>query len=313
MINLFKSDFFRVVRSPFFWVLTAVVVAMIVAAAGMMAFIASPEFAHMVNEQAMENDPQAMVAVEQTDVPDDGLAASEDGPAASEDEPLNGKVLESITVTWGNTFLNGGLLGFVGSLFVALFLLADFKRGFVKNLPMDRRGRLAYYGEKVGFVAISQAFFLLVCAAASTASYAAFGFGYEHADSAGDVALWLLLAWLLCVAYALIVACLSWAFRSDALSSVASVVVSSGILGVILTQVFVRAASVMPVLGQIPQWLPVCAISDLRDGAAGLASNGAGFDFLQVSAAAHAAVVVLLVIAAACVIVFAACRRKDIA
>lgn len=306
MINLFKSDFFRVVRSPFFWVLTAVLVGMIVAAAGMMSFIASPEFAHMVNEQAMENDSQAMVAVEQADVQDDGVAASED-------EPLNGKVLESITVTWGNTFLNGGLLGFVGSLFVALFLLADFKRGFVKNLPMDRRGRIAYYGEKVGFVAISQAFFLLVCAAASTASYAAFGFGYEHADSAGDVALWLLLAWLLCVAYALIVACLSWAFRSDALSSVASVVVSSGILGVILTQVFVRASSVVPVLGQIPQWLPVSAISDLRDGAVGLASNGAGFTFLQVPAAAHAAVVALVVIVVMCAIVFAACRRKDIA
>lgn len=306
MINLFKSDFFRVVRSPFFWVLTAVVVAVIVSCAGILSWIASPEFAHMVNEQAMENDPQGMIAVEQADVQGDGLVVPED-------KPLNGKVLESITVTWGNTFLNGGLLGLIGSLFVALFLLADFKRGFAKNLPMDRRGRRAYYGEKVGFVAVSQAFFLLVCAAASTASYAAFGFSYEHADSVADVALWLLLAWLVCVAYALMVACLSWAFRSDALSSVASVVVSSGIAGVILTQVLMRAASVVPALGQIPQWLPVSAISDLRGGAAGLASTDAGFSFLQVPAAAHAAVVTLLAAAVMCVIVFAACRRKDIA
>lgn len=307
MLNLLRSDLYRTIRSPFFWVITAILIAVAIAAAALMSWISSPEFAQMVNSAITEEDLAAMAPEERAEVMADLESAT------SELEPLNGKVLDSLTSTWASMFLDGGLLGLMGSLFVVIFLLADFKGGFVKNLPMGRTGRIAYYAERIVFIALVQAFFLLACTAATTLSYAAFGFSYEQADSAGGIALWLLLAWLVAVAYALIVACLSWAVRSEALSTVAAVAVSTGMVGAFLTQALLYFGRVVPMLAIVPQWLPVSAISDLRHGAAGLAALDPGYALAGAPVSVHAAVVTLVVIVIMCAIILAACRRKDVA
>ena len=307
MFNLFRSDVYRTVRSPFFWVITAIAVVLMLGAAGMMSWISSPQFTHMIEASVGGESMQGLPAEQQAAVQAD-LDAS-----LAELESLHAKKLDSVTGMWAGAFLDGGFLGLLGSLFTALYLLADFKKGFVKNLPMDRRGRLRYYAEKVVFVAATQAFFLLVCAAASAASYALFGFTYEHADSAGGLAVWRLLAWLICTAYALLVACRCWAFRNEAVAAVAAAAVSSGIVGAFVTQLLLYAGKAVPVLGAVPQWLPVSAFANLRPGAESLGATNADYFFAQMPAWGHAALVPLLASAVMCVIVVAACRRKAIA
>ena len=49
MFNLLKSDFYRLVRRGDFWVFTAVLVVGISACAALLSWVASPDFAVMVN------------------------------------------------------------------------------------------------------------------------------------------------------------------------------------------------------------------------------------------------------------------------
>lgn len=306
MFNLLRSDAYRTVRSPFFWVICTIIVAVMFAIVGLMSWLASPEFAQMINDSVTE---QSM----HLDAEKRAEAQSELDESMAELQTLNNKVLSSMTAMWSASFLDGGFLGLMGSLFVVLYLLADFRKGFVKNLPMGRQGRWRYYAEKVAFIALAQAFFLMLCAVSSTVAYALFGFSYEHADPIGGMALWLLLAWFVCVAYALIVACLCWTLRNEAVGAVAAVAVSSGMAGAFLTQLLLYAGRVVPVLGAVPQWLPVSAIADLRQCAEGLGNANPDYLFAQMPLWGHALMISLLASAVMCAIAFVGCRRKDVA
>lgn len=200
----------------------------------------------------------------------------------------------------------------IGSLFAAIFLILDFKGGFIKNLPLDRRGRLRYYAEKLLFVAFIQAVFLAVCALVSTVAFWAFGFTYETQDSVGGIALWLVLIWASCTAYAFVVACITWIARSEAFSSVAVIALSSGMIGALLVQVFDFAGRALPFLLQVPQWMLVSVFVGLRDGAEGLSAASTGSVFEHMSAGGHVAIIAGIYIAVMVVITFAFCRRRDV-
>lgn len=125
----------------------------------------------------------------------------------------------------------------VVSLVTALFLAQDFSMRFARNLVMDRRGRVRYYGEKLVLVGLLAAFYLAVAALAGAASFAAAGFTYAAASPLGDLALFLGLAWLLAFAYGCTTAVIVWASRSAGAGVAWALVVSSGIAGSLLGQV----------------------------------------------------------------------------
>lgn len=137
---------------------------------------------------------------------DSAFASSElwdlvaDNPEALSDADFEGvsrdmRTLASPADMLGDMAVSGGALAMVVSLVTALFIAQDFSMRFARNLVMDRRGRVRYYGEKLVLVGFLAAFYLAVAALAGAASFAAAGFTYAAASPLGDLALFLGLAW----------------------------------------------------------------------------------------------------------------------
>ncbi len=306
MFNLLKSDFYRALRSISLWVCLGLLVAVIAAAAFSMNYLCSPEFAQLVQNTMTEESLEGMTDEEKAQTIADGQEAIE------EVQSLNMKELASPTDLWANVFVDGGLVGLLGSMFVALFLAQDFKSRFVRNLPMDRRGRLAYYGEKLLFVAIVQLVFLVVAALVASGLFGALGFTYLVVDSAGGIALWLVLAWLVSCAYAFIAAWLVWLFRSDTVGVVAAVAVSTGLAGTIVVSVLNYFAQGIAWLGAVPSWMLVSTFTDLRHGAAGLFEGAPIAALPMVNPTGQILLLCAIYLALSLLVVFAACRKQDI-
>lgn len=299
MFNLLRSDLWRIVRMPSFWFLTLLVVASLASLAWFMDYLASPEFAQSVNasiQDKIQEDNQASLE----EYTDEGLA-------------LNAKSMQSVPYTWANTFLDGGMLGIIGSLLAAIFLISDFKSGFIKVLPMDRRGRWRYFGEKTILVLILQAYVLVLCAATSFLAFQAFGFTYEETSSIGDVALWLLCAWLYASAMALVVSFITWIWKSEAVSSLVALFISGGILGAVLLQLIYYFTNAVRFLSLVPQWLLISAQADLRTGDAALFAPSTYEAFTVVPVWAHEVIICALFIALSCAVIFGLCRKRDLA
>lgn len=316
MFNLLKSDLYRIVRRVDFWVFTALCAVMMVLVAGMMAYFSSPEFSMTVHENLAN---QADLTVEErAEVQAELDEAQAD---LAEAQVLNGKELHSITTMWANTFLNGGFLGIIVAAFVALFLVRDFKSGFIKNLNMGRAGRVRYYAEKLLVVALLDAWFLALCLAFSVAAFTAFGFSFQVAESAGAVALWVFLAWLAMFAYGCLTACVAWLTRSEAVSIAFAVIVCSCVAGAFLVQLSLFLANAFPVFEAFQHWTIVGGISALTQGADALfvQDEGAVISALYPWGEAVLApwwqilLADILYVAIACAIVFAVCRKRNAA
>ena len=102
---------------------------------------------------------------------DSAFASSElwdlvaDNPEALSDADFEGvsrdmRTLASPADMLGDMAVSGGALAMVVSLVTALFLAQDFSMRFARNLVMDRRGRVRYYGEKLVLVGLLAAFYL---------------------------------------------------------------------------------------------------------------------------------------------------------
>lgn len=305
MFNLLKSDLYRMVRRIDFWVYAGVAAVLMILVACMLSFFASPEFANMVTE-SVDRGVQSLTEEQRTELTQD-LDES-----LKEIEALRAKVMPSLTSTWSQAFLSGGLLGILGSVFIAVFLSRDFKSGFVKNLVMDRRGRWAYYGEKLVFVALVQAIFLAVCAAFSTLGFALFGFTYEVSESVADVALWLALSWLVSCAYTFLTACVVWLTQQEWLSVLWAVLISSGMIGAFLVQVALMLSRAIPVFAAAAEWTLAGSVASIGKGAAYLLTPNSELWLPGMLPVVQVLIVCGLMLVAGIAVTFAACRRRDI-
>lgn len=297
MLKLLKSDWYRIVRSPSFWGFLAVAVVAICLVAGLLHWISSPEFSVMVNESIMEEGQ--ITSQEKAELETDIAEAT----------PLNDRVIDAPTHLWAQTFLTGGLLAILGTLFIAMFLVSDFRDGFIKNLVTDRRGRRIYYLEKILLIGLIQAFYLILCTLVTTGAFAAFGFTF-NAESFQGMVLWLFLTWLTMYAYAMIVACLVWATRSGWVGSLAALLISSGVIGAILVQVLQLLERGWAFLEVLPPWMLVNSTQLLGTGSASLLTADGGA--LWSLPAVHIVLVAVLYLAVTSVITFAVLRRRDI-
>ena len=304
MFNLLKSDFYRLVRRGDFWVFTAVLVVGISACAALLSWVASPDFAVMVNERAADN--AGLTAAEQVEAQAD---LDED---MAEMASLNDKAMDSLTHTWAQTFLTGGMLGVLGTALAALFLVSDFEHGFVKNLLMSRRGRRIYFAEKLVFIALIQAIMLGLCASVTTASFAVAGFTYEVVGTPGELALWLGLAWLLSCAYAFIAAVVTWLTRSKWLGTVLAVMVSTGVTGAVVAGLCSGFAPALPWLGTVPPWMLHSCSQLLGNSASTLLAADTGLPVPGSRIWGHVQLVGGLWAAMCVAVTMAVCRKRDI-
>lgn len=306
MFNLLRSDLYRTVRMPMFWVYIVIVIAMCLVVVGAVSFLASPEFAQTVNESIEETQASDMSDAEKTAQIDD---LQDD---LNEIAPLDEKELPSLSYAWANFFLGSGFLGILGSCFIGIYLVRDVRSGFIKNLPLDKRSRRAYFTEKLIYTALIQAFFMALCLGLGTLSFSLFGISFAQEESAGFLALWIVLAWVVLTAYAFVIACISWVARSEWIPAFGSVFISSGILGTVLIQLSDLFVGAFPALKALPYWTLAGATAALDVGEQDFFGLASTYPIPQIGPEGQILLVAGIIIVAATVFAMAVCRRRNI-
>lgn len=363
MLNLLKSDLYRLVHGKMLWVMTACVLGIAALTVFAVAMVSSPEFLYASSQsfemaidyvedeglgdssggegsagypvenvvdtageesaegsasvsagevEARFDDDDTGVAVAQT-LEATGKSAADLTVADFEDASRDMRTFASPTDMLGDAMLSGGFASLLTCLLVALLFASDFATGFARNLVMDRRGRLCYYGEKLLLTGMAALYFVLLAAAACTAFFAAAGFAYAASNSVGEVAGYLGLGWLIAWAYGCLTAVVVWMTRSGGAGIAFAIVVGTGMLGAMLGQVLlILAGGIAPWAGAVEPWLLASCqgalglgMPDLMEGAL----VGPGSSILP---AVRVVVASVFWIAASAAISFAWLRKRDV-
>lgn len=254
---------------------------------------------------------------------DSAFASSElwdlvaDNPEALSDADFEGvsrdmRTLASPADMLGDMAVSGGALAVVVSLVTALFLAQDFSMRFARNLVMDRRGRVRYYGEKLVLVGLLAAFYLAVAALAGAASFAAAGFTYAAASPLGDLALFLGLAWLLAFAYGCTTAVIVWATRSAGAGVAWALVVGSGIAGSFLGQVLLLLGRGVPWIGALEPWTLASCMQNVGNHASTLLATPAAAPLTMAPLAVQVLIVGGVAVALCAALTFGPLRKRDL-
>ena len=252
---------------------------------------------------------------------DSAFASSElwdlvaDNPEALSDADFEGvsrdmRTLVSPADMLGDMAVSGGALAMVVSLVTALFLAQDFSMRFARNLVMDRRGRVRYYGEKLVLVGFLAAFYLAVAALAGAASFAAAGFTYAAASPLGDLALFLGLAWLLAFAYGRMGVIV--ATRSAGAGVAWALVVSSGIAGSLLGQVLLLLGRGVPWIGALEPWTLASCMQNVGNHASTLLATPAAAPLTMAPLAVQVLIVGGVAVALCAALTFGPLRKRDL-
>ena len=185
----------------------------------------------------------------------------------------------------GDSVVSGGLLTLVVALVTALFCAQDFTTRFARNLVMDRRGRVRYYGGKIVLVGVLAAFFVAVVSLVSVVSFAAAGFTYGDMNSPADLLAFFGLTWLVVFAYGCSAAVIVWISRSAGAGVAWAIVVCSGFLGAMAGQVLLLLGTAVPWLGALEPWLLASCVQALGSNAGTLLSGPAAAPLTMVPVA----------------------------
>lgn len=250
---------------------------------------------------------------------DSAFASSElwdlvaDNPGALSDADFEGVSRDMRTLASpADMAVSGGALAMVVSLVTALFLAQDFSMRFARNLVMDRRGRVRYYGEKLVLVGFLAAFYLAVAALAGAASFAAAGFTYAAASPLGDLVLFLGLAWLLAFAYGCTTAVIVWATRSAGAGVAWALVVSSGIAGSLLGQVLLLLGRGVPWIGALEPWMLASCMQNVGNHASTLLATPAAAPLTMAPLAVQVLIVGGVAVALCAALTFGPLRKRDL-
>ena len=212
----------------------------------------------------------------------------------------------------GDSVVSGGMLTLIVALVATLFCAQDFTTRFARNLVMDRRGRVRYYGEKIALVGVLAAFFLAVVSLTSVASFAVAGFTYEATNSLTDLLAFFGLTWLVIFAYGCSAAVIVWISRSAGAGVAWAIVVCSGFLGAAVGQVLLSLAVVAPWLGALEPWLLSSCVQDLGAFAGVLLGTPAAAPLTMVPVAVQVLIVGVVWAAACIALALTALRQRDL-
>ena len=302
MLNLLKSDLYRLVHGKMLWVGLACLALVVVGAAGLIWFATTPEFAQMVNEQAQEA-RQSGATVTLTSPNGADLDAEEV-------QALNEKVIGSRTYSYGNTFMVG-FLGLIVAVLAALLASSDFDTGFAKNVLAGRGDRRAYFAEKLVLIAALCGVFLLAGMLLSDAVYAVLGFSYRYTETVGEYWSWAGLTWLVLTAYAFLGALIAWATRSKTVGVVLAALVPTGFLESMVLGAAAVLAPAVPLVGDMMQWLPTPVQQRMAVGGAGLFETG-GSAVAGLPPAAQVLIVFGAIVIVCAALSLTACRKRDV-
>ncbi|WP_302963004.1 hypothetical protein [uncultured Adlercreutzia sp.] len=256
-----------------------------------------------------------------------------DGADAAEDEYLYGMLFEdpeNLTMAdfeaasremrtfdspldmLGDSLVSGGLLGALVALVVALFFASDFSTRFVRNLPLDRRGRVSYYGGRLVLVGLIALYFLAVGCLVSIGGFLLAGFTFATLNTVAEVVAFVGLSWLCVTAYGCLTAVLVWMSRSAGAGVAFALVVATGIAGTLVGSLLQNLGMALPVLAQIQPWLlATCMNHDLALPAASLLAAPEGSVF-GMPLAVQIALVGVFWVAVSAAVSLGALRKRDV-
>lgn len=337
MFNLLKSDVYRLVHGKMLWVATGVLVGLILLGVVLLSAVSTPQFLY---DAAQMSATATVYGTEDADinldVAPDEAADGEDGADAAEgteDEYLYGMLFEdpeNLTMAdfeaasremrtfdspldmLGDSLVSGGLLGALVALVVALFFASDFSTRFVRNLPLDRRGRASYYGGRLVLVGLIALYFLAVGCLVSIGGFLLAGFTFAALNSVAEVVAFVGLSWLCVTAYGCMTAVLVWVSRSAGAGVAFALVVATGIAGTLAGSLLHNLGMALPVLAQIQPWLlATCMNHDLALPAASLLAAPEG-SVLGMPLAVQIALVGLFWVAVSAAVSLGALRKRDV-
>ena len=193
---------------------------------------------------------------------------------------------------FGNAFLSGSALALMVTLFAAVFLVDEFKTGYVKNLVQARGDRMAFTIAHAAALLVATAWLLAVGAVALFAGLLCTGQGLAS-TSASDVVRGLSQALVVAAAYGMITQLVVVISKSPAMGVVAAIAIGTGFIETSLTAV----ASIIPAVPEgVRVFLEGYLNADMMQISSGvLAGTGAYADgVLTMIAAAGVAVLVML-------------------
>ena len=326
MLNLIRSDLYRLVRSRMVYVALAIVAL----------YFGVTAYSNFQSLQPSE------IAQMRQDVAQMQQEGAEPEDIAQMEQTI--RIFETRTLDGGYTSANlvgvapGGFLGIILCVLAALFCHQDFGAGFAKNQlsalaghrMVGRRpsvGRDAYYASKLLTIAIVNALFLAVTVVLGIASQMLLGFAVRDPEPIWQIATWMLLTWLILCGYTFFVAAIAWGERNQAVGAVGALLVGSQGLEAIIQLVLGTGARLVPGTGvaaaleAISAWLPTVSTDILLGGASALfggVTDGLWAATLQALSTmahplAHVVVTAWGFLALGLAIVFLGCRRRDIA
>lgn len=284
MLNYLRMDLYRLVKGKMLWVTLGILLVMSCFMVLMMWLSTSPDFTVGVTA---------------------GLQVGVTDPSELSSVPgFSGTEIEDFTQNQTSMWLAGGGLTVILCIVMALFLAVDFTGGYVKNLPLSRRDRLAYYGEKLVLVALFSVAFLAFAVATFEVARIVAGFTYAHVGSIGGIATWFGLAVLVLTMYAVVTATITWLVRSKAAGIAAAFVVGSSMLGSIVGMICMNLAGVWEPFGRFAEWLPSSSFALLRQGGDALLAAPGDVGHILVSCGVP--------LVACATVVLVVCTRKDV-
>lgn len=308
MFNLLKSDIYRLVHGKMLWASLALLTVFVASTVGLVWFATTPVFAQMVNEQAETGQ------VAETTL--GGVIKITDGSGAEltpeETQSLNEKVLPSRTNSYAQTLISGGILALFVSLMVALFFASDFETGFAKNVFAGRRRRVAYYLEKLMLCGVLTTVFLLVGMVLTDGGFMLAGFESRFVETIGEYWVWVALAWLAVMTYAVATGVVVLLTRSKAAGIAFAIIIATGILASLVMTVASALAPAFPVLADAVKWLPTFSVKLLGAGGIGMLSSTGETALVGLTVPAQIVLVSGVTIAACTALAAVVGPRKDV-
>ncbi|RSX53129.1 ribose/xylose/arabinose/galactoside ABC transporter permease [Bifidobacterium goeldii] len=253
MINLLRSDLYRLIHGRKFWVVT--VLSILLTAGLLTALILL----------------SAASGATQTDTSGVTVTAN----AAAGLTPSR-RLMDSHTAMLSSSGLGGSsLLAMLIALIAVLVVMDDWDAGFVKNLLAGRRSQIGYVASRLILSALLTAWNIVVSIASLELACVVLGVRFRHTETIGSYIGFCALKILGVITFVLIVVALTMITRSKAFGIASAVLVGAGIMGSLLNIVLAMIASYMPWVEQLVQWLPSNNVKLYADSAGLLATaNG---------------------------------------